>query len=310
MNSGYYEKVLLLIGEIESNNADKNVDLDTLLDLTKLRCKLKLNQLEIENIESIYHEYIENQKYGNAAICLYAIFCVPETSYERKEEIVKELKQIYIKNNNELLIIEIILVLMYILLEDYSSAISISDSNPNLKIIQVFIYCTIDRFDLAEEVFEDIMENYDAYFGDVESLYSFSDFKESSIVRIASAWLQLLKGEYNSSLITYANLQTDFGENSNIKLPNNSKENQSVIILNGISVIHMQRKHFNDAYELLQKAYMIDPRSQVTLSNLITCSYFMNFKEPEKYINELKSVNKNHCKISSIDSIEKAFKNI
>ncbi|KAK6591147.1 hypothetical protein RS030_101606 [Cryptosporidium xiaoi] len=310
MNLGYYEKVLLLIGELEAAENKKDLDLDILLDLTKLRCKIKLKQIEIENIQSLYSEYIGDQKYGNAAVCLYAIFCLPDTTNEKKQELVGELKQIYIKNNNKLLIIDTLLVLMYILLEDYYSAIYISDSNPSLKIIQVFIYCTINRFDLAQEVFEDLMENYDTYFNDMESSYSFSDFKESSIVRLASAWLQCLKGEYNSSFITYANLQTDFGENSNIKLPSNSKESQSVIILNGISVIHMQRQHFNDAYELLQKAYMIDPKSQVTLSNLITCSYFLNLNETEKYINELLLVDKNHHKIQSIDSIEKAFKNM
>ncbi|KAH7649350.1 hypothetical protein FG379_001896 [Cryptosporidium bovis] len=310
MNLGYYEKVLLLIGELEAAENKKDLDLDILLDLTKLRCRIKLKQIEIENIQSLYSEYIGDQKYGNAAVCLYTIFCLPDTTNERKQELVGELKQIYIKNNHKLLIIDTLLVLMYILLEDYYSAIYISDSNPSLKIIQVFIYCTINRFDLAQEVFEDLMENYDTYFNDMESSYSFSDFKESSIVRLASAWLQCLKGEYNSSFITYANLQTDFGENSNIKLPSNSKESQSVIILNGISVIHMQRQHFNDAYELLQKAYVIDPKSQVTLSNLITCSYFLNLKEPEKYINELLLVDKNHHKIQSIDCIEKAFKNM
>ncbi|KAL3128773.1 hypothetical protein CHM_4g4100 [Cryptosporidium hominis] len=308
MNSGYYEKVLMLIKEAEHIRS-QDFDVDVLLELIQFRCKIHLNQIEKDSIGSYYSESISNQKFGIAAICLFTIFNLPETTDERRYELINEMMQLYVHNNNKIVMIDVILLLMNLYMNDFKSALSITEcAPPSLKIIQVFVFCIMNRYDLAQSLFDDLIENYDTYTCELENYHSLSNFKESSLVRTALAWLQCLKGEYNSSFITYANMQTDFGENSSFRLPSKARDSQSIIILNGISVIHMQRQHWNDAYELLLNAYKIDPKCQVTLSNLITCSYFLNLKdEPEKYLNELSSVNCNHHKIACVEAIEKSF---
>ncbi|KAF7456584.1 coatomer epsilon subunit protein [Cryptosporidium felis] len=309
VNSGYYEKALMMIQGAE-NIKNKDFDTDTLLEINQFRCKLHLNQLKKDSLGSLYSEAVANQKLGLAALCLYAIFCLSETTEERKYELLNEAKQLYIQNNDRTNTIEVILTLMNLHVKDFKSALAILDSAPpSTKIIQVFAFCTLNRFDLAQNLFEDLTENYNAHISELESFQSFSEFKESALVRIASAWLQCLKGEYNASFITYANIQTDFGENSSIRLPPKSRDCQSAIILNGISAIHMQRRHWNDAYETLLNAYKIDPKFEVTLSNLITCCHFLNLiEESSRYIEELHSVNSNHFKISCIEAIDRAFK--
>lgn len=311
MNSGYYEKVLMLIQGAE-NIRKNNFDVDTLLELIQFRCKIHLNQMEKGSISSYYSESIASKKFGIAAVCLYTMFNLPETTEERKYELISEMKQLYVHNSNngKIAMIEMILVLMSLQMRDFKSIVSITDSAcPSLKILQVFAFCIMNRYDLAQSLFDDLVENYDSYTSEMENYHTLSNFKESSLVRIAQAWLQCLKGEYNSSFITYANIQTDFGENSAFRLPSKVRNSQSVIILNGISVIHMQRQHWSDAYELLSNAYKIDPECQNTLSNLITCCYFLNLREEsEKYTQELQSINCNHHKIACIEAIEKSFK--
>lgn len=310
MNSGYYEKVLMLIqGADGIRKKDFNVDM--LLDLIQFRCKIHLNQVEKDSIGSYYSESIANKKFGIAAVCLYTMFNYPDTTEERKYELINEMKQLYVHNNSngKDTIIEVILALMSLQMNDFNSLVSITENAcPSLKIIQVFAFCIMNRYDLAQSLFDDLVENYHLYTSEMESYNTLSNFKESSLVRIAQAWLQCLKGEYNSSFITYANIQTDFGENSTFRLPSKARNSQSVIILNGIAVVHMQRQHWSDAYELLSNAYRIDPNCQTTLSNLITCCYFLNLKsESEKYTQELKSINCNHHKIACIEAIDKCF---
>ncbi|KAJ1607801.1 hypothetical protein OJ253_2195 [Cryptosporidium canis] len=308
MNSGYYEKVLVLIQSAESIR-NRDFDVDTLLELLKFRCRVHLNQVEKDSIGSCYSEAIANQKFGIAAVCLYTIFNLSETTDERRYELINEVKQLYVQNNNKIAVIDAILLLMNLHMNDFKSAQSITENaSPDLKIIQVFAFCMMNRYDMAQLLLDDLLENYDSHTSGMDNCHTLSSFKESSMVRIAQAWLQCLKGEYNSSFITYANMQTDFGENSSFRLPSKAKSSQSVIILNGISVVHMQRQHWSDAYELLLNAYEIDPKCQVTLSNLITCSYFLNLRdEPERYIEELRSINCDHPKIACIEAINKSF---
>ncbi|KAL7067961.1 coatomer epsilon subunit family protein [Cryptosporidium serpentis] len=289
--------------------------------MMKFMSKIELNEdYKIENIKLLYEDVINQDKIGIAATCLYFIYCSPEISKDEKYEVLTKMKQLYLKKFDKSSIIDTYLIYMYLIDGDFQSALSLTnESLPKTKILRVFIYCLMNRYDLAYNIFSQILETYsDNVSNTTQPILSISDFKESAILRIAEAWLQCLKGDYNSAFVTFANIQTDFSGNSTLLTKNKSdsanyvnytdKDYQSCIILNSTAVIHMQRQHWSEAFELLQIAYKLNPKSADTLNNLISCCYFLNKpEEAEHYFSEIQVLNNNHEKVLKINLLDKAF---
>ncbi|OII76457.1 coatomer epsilon subunit family protein [Cryptosporidium andersoni] len=319
-DAGYYSKVLDLVQILESNN-ETDLDLIEILEMMKFMSKIELNEdYTVENIKSLYEDVINQDKVGIAATCLYFIYCSPEVSKDEKYEVLTKMKQLYLKKFDKSSIIDTYLIYMYLIDGDFQSALSLTnESLPKTKILRVFIYCLMNRYDLAHDIFNRILETYsDNVSNTTQQILSMPDFKESVVVRIAEAWIQCLKGDYNSAFVTLANIQTDFGGNSTLLTKNKSdstnyvnytdKDYQSCIILNSTAVIHMQRQHWSEALELLQIAYKLNPKSADTLSNLISCCYFLNKpEEAEHYFSEMQVLNNNYEKVLKINLLDKAF---
>eukprot|EP00922_Rhytidocystis_sp_ex-Travisia-forbesii_P070395 GHVS01105155.1.p1 GENE.GHVS01105155.1~~GHVS01105155.1.p1 ORF type:complete len:304 (+),score=38.62 GHVS01105155.1:138-1049(+) len=245
---GYYSRCLEVAEFVHSSIDYVALEKQTL----QAQARACLGQLTDEAVQDL----MESQQPALRAVGLAIIHGRPSSDEKVRRDAYEELKQLSMQHDSTAKFLAACILSKQD--EPAQAMDTLSQNTLEMQALRVFVLLQMDRVDLAEKILLEMTALND----------------DSSVTKVASAWLNIYQGNYQEAYLTYNDIQSQCCEGEE------PEGGSSLLLLNGKAVANLYRRQWQEADEDLRRALQQDPHCVDALANGICCA--QNRRRPKE----------------------------